>query len=143
LTDADTINRILAWQPDIVLTSGPPLYLSVLSERQRWIARQNALKLAQKVRVLIIDHHLLRSAEGMEWLKGVQPGPGNRVLCAADFMQREPLLLEAWRRELYRWLPVPENWHEDYVRGNGDLQSYWQKGWGALIKRGKVKSICF
>ena len=32
-------------------------------------------------------------------------------------MRRTLLFLEAWRRELYNWLPVPSDWHENYERG--------------------------
>jgi len=44
-------------------------------------------------------------------------------------MQREPLFLEAWRRELYRWLPVPEDWHECYKDGKVNFDQYRIKGW--------------
>ena len=139
LLNEDTVEKILAWNPNIVFTSGPPLYLSILSEKQRQIAKQNALRLAQNVEILIVDHHLLRSEEGVKWLKEIASAAGNRVICAADFMQREPLYLEAWRKELYEWLPVPEDWHENYKRGDADLNRYQQKGWEVLFKKGKIK----
>jgi hypothetical protein len=41
----------------------------------------------------------------------------NRVLCAAEFMGKEPELLEAQRKILYEKLPVPFGWHEAYAKG--------------------------
>ena len=54
-------------------------------------------------------------------------------------MRRTPLFLEAWRRELYNWLPVPHGWHEDYKRGKVDFSRYSIRGWEALISKGKIK----
>jgi predicted metallo-beta-lactamase superfamily hydrolase len=63
LEDA-AIDQILAWQPQIVFAAGPPLYLSdrgALTQRQYEQSWHNALRLAQQVETLILDHHLLRS----------------------------------------------------------------------------------
>ncbi|MBN1665078.1 MAG: hypothetical protein JW943_15885, partial [Deltaproteobacteria bacterium] len=51
LLDANTIEKILAWQPHIVLASGPPLYhySSSLFQIQRENAWENAMKLSQNV----------------------------------------------------------------------------------------------
>jgi hypothetical protein len=127
-------------KPDIVLSSGPPLYLAILSKAQRQKAKQNALILAENVETLIIDHHLLRSEEGDQWLEDLAYISGQHVINAAEFMHREPLYLEAWREDLYQWLPIPENWHKTYQRGEADLSTFWQRGWQALINHGKISS---
>ncbi len=54
-------------------------------------------------------------------------------------MERAPLYLEAWRKELYEWLPVPEDWHEKYQHGKMDTSDYQIRGWEALIRREKIK----
>jgi hypothetical protein len=136
----DTVDQILALKPDIVLSSGPPLYLAILSKAQRQKAKQNALILAENVETLIIDHHLLRSEEGDQWLEDLAYISGQHVINAAEFMHREPLYLEAWREDLYQWLPIPENWHKTYQRGEADLSTFWQRGWQALINHGKISS---
>jgi len=141
LLDSETIDRILDWKPTVVLSSGPPLYLPTLPTEQKEKAKLNALKLAQKVDTLILDHHLLRSEEGTEWLKKLAKSSKNKTLCAADFMQREPLFLEAWRKELYQELPVPEGWHQDYAGGKADFDNYRIKGWEALIRKKKI-NVC-
>ncbi len=140
LLDRKTTERILEWKPDIVLTSGPPLYhySSSLSQIQRENAWHNAVKLAENVDTLVIDHHLLRSEEGMDWLEELRHNSKGRVLCAADYMQRTPVFLEAWRKELYEWLPAYNGWHEDYQQGTVDLDFYRIRGWEVLVRNGKV-----
>jgi len=124
LLDRKAILQILQWHPDIVLASGPPLYLPQLSNKQRQIAWQNAVSLSRGVDTLILDHHIMRCEEGAVWLERLSAETGRRVICAADFMKRPRFLLEAWRRQLYKDMPVPENWHRDYAEGKVDVKGY-------------------
>jgi len=128
LLDGEAVSLILAWRPDIVLAGGPPLYLSWLSSRRRkraWKnAWKNALRLARHVDTLILDHHLLRCQEGLSWLDRLSSETGHRVVCAADFMERPCCLLEAWRVQLYKEMPVRERWHEAYARDYADTRRY-------------------
>ncbi len=130
LTDAGTVEKIANWHPNTVLLSGPALYrhsgpsLHALGES----SRELALRLSENVDRLIIDHHILRSAEGIEWLGKLKRTACGEIYCAADFMKREPIFLEAWRRELYQWLPVPPGWHDTYARGDADLGNYLVDG---------------
>lgn len=117
LLDAEPIDNILAWQPDIVLASGPPLYLERLTEKLQTVARKNALRLADSVDTLILDHHLMRDDHGLAWLKDISREVGRKVCCAAEFMGRKPQLLEAERTKLYEAYPVPPHWHEEYAAG--------------------------
>lgn len=121
LLDDRTVSRILDWRPDIVLAGGPPLYLSRLSETQVATAWRNALRLARGVESLVVDHHLLRSCEGLIWLEKLSAAAGRPVLCAADFMGRDRALLEAEREDLYRRFPVEAGWHEEYARARRPL----------------------
>ena len=68
LLDDEPISLILDWRPDIVLASGPPLYITILSSEDRETAWNNARRLALGVETLILDHHLLRCEEGLSWL---------------------------------------------------------------------------
>ncbi|OYD15531.1 hypothetical protein CH330_05520 [candidate division WOR-3 bacterium JGI_Cruoil_03_51_56] len=116
LFDNKVIDIITAWHPDIVLASGPPVYLfHRFSPMQREAAWRNGLQLARNVKTLILDHHLMRSETGEKWLYELSKETSNSVICAADFMKRPRLLLEAKRRLLYREMPVPDNWHKDYA----------------------------
>jgi predicted metallo-beta-lactamase superfamily hydrolase len=120
LLDATAVDRILAWDPSVVVAAGPPLYLSALTTPHRRLAWENGLRLAGGVETLILDHHLMRSEAGERWLEDLSQKAGKKILCAADFMKRPRELLEARRRELYESVPVPANWHQDYSEGSAE-----------------------
>ncbi len=141
LLHEETVDMILDWHPKIVLTSGPPLYLSTLSAERREISKNNALKLARNVETLLVDHHLLRSEGGISWLEEIASASGARVTSAAGFMGREPLLLEAWRQDLYEWFPVPINWHKQYKNGEVGCQEFLVQGMEILRNKGKINRI--
>jgi predicted metallo-beta-lactamase superfamily hydrolase len=124
LLDGEAVSLIIDWQPDIALVGGPPLYLAWLSSRYREMAWENARRLARHVDTLILDHHLLRYEEGLSWLDRLSSETGQRVICAADFLERPRRLLEARREQLYEEMPVPEGWHEAYARGDADTRGY-------------------
>jgi len=124
LLDISPVEQILAWKPYIVLASGPPLYLRHLSSKKRKKAYENALLLAKQVPILILDHHMLRNEEGYRLLKDLSASAGRKIYCAADYMKRKRLPLEAWRQRLYQEMPVPEGWHRAYAKGNEDTNQY-------------------
>jgi uncharacterized protein len=124
LLDDDTVDLVREWQPDILLAGGPPLYLGQLSSKLRNRAWQNAVRLAGSVDILILDHHLMRSLEGLQWLDRLSSESGRRVLCAADFMGAPRRLLEAQRKMLYEKTPVPLSWHQDYAENKADTKGF-------------------
>ena len=127
LLNDEAISQIISWDPDIVLASGPPLYLFKLSKDQMEKAWHNAVKLSQKVATLILDHHLLRSRMGETWLQDLSSKTQNKIMCGADFMEKPRMLLEARRKELYKQMPVPEGWHEAYAHGKVKTDYYWNR----------------
>ncbi len=127
LLDATTVRRIIEWQPDIVLAAGPPIYLGALTAEQRGRAWNSALHLCDNVDVVILDHHLMRCEEGAYWLDALGERAGKRVYCAADYMNRPRWLLEARRSQLYRLIPVPAGWHEQYAIGQADAEPYFDE----------------
>ena len=66
---------------------------------------ENTLLLAKHVDTLILDHYLLKSFEGYNWLKELAGKVENRVLCAAEFMGNTPEFLEAQRKALMKKSP--------------------------------------
>lgn len=124
LLDDDTVDLVLEWQPDILLAGGPPLYLEQLSSELRNRAWQNAVRLAGSVDILILDHHLMRSLEGLQWLDRLFFESGRRALCAADFMRTPRRLLEAERKTLYDEIPVPLGWHQDYAEEKATTRDF-------------------
>jgi predicted metallo-beta-lactamase superfamily hydrolase len=125
LLDDDTVDRIIDWRPDIMLAAGPPLYLDRLNRTERERARNNAVRLAQGIDVVILDHHLMRSKEGAVWLDELSAAVGKKVYCAADYMGRPRRLLEAERSQLYGEMPVPRGWHDNYARGRVEIAEYF------------------
>jgi predicted metallo-beta-lactamase superfamily hydrolase len=121
----EAIEGVLAWQPNIVPASGPPIYLPSLTLEKREDALLRTLRLAEKVEALILDHHLMRSKKGEQWLDYVSYLTEHKVVCAADFMGYQRNLLEAERVIWYEKLPVPQGWHEAYARGEIDVVSDW------------------
>jgi uncharacterized protein len=125
LLNDESVSQIVSWKPNIVLASGPPLYLSILSKDQIKKAWYNASRLSESVDTLIIDHHLLRDDTGIQWLRKLSFKSNKNILCGADFMNRPRMLLEARRQDLYEQMPVPEGWHEAYGQGNVNTDYYW------------------
>jgi hypothetical protein len=124
LLNNDAVYQIIDWKPDVVLFSGPPLYLSFVTTEDEKNARQRALAIAKKVDKLIIDHHLMRCEKGVRWLDSLSRSTRNHVVCAADFMGQPRLLLEAWRKRLYVQMPVPDGWHDAYAHGRVNTKPY-------------------
>ena len=121
LLDEMTTEKILLWNPDIVFAAGPPLYLQALTGPLRRKAWENGLRLARNVETLVVDHHLLRSAKGLDWLDGISQVAGKKIFCAADFMNKPRRLLEARRTEIYQEIPVENSWHDNYEKGRISL----------------------
>lgn len=128
LLDSVTVDFIIAWQADIVLAAGPPLYLERLTDELRTVAWENGLRLAHNVDILILDHHLMRDQQGPAWLEALSAAAGKQVYCAADFMGKKRLFLEAGRTKLYETMPVPTHWHEEYAKGLISAEEYISAG---------------
>ena len=125
LLDRKTVDFIINWQPDVVLAAGPPLYLENIRTELRSAAWENALALATNVDTLILDHHLLRDTQGRDWLEDLSLASGEQIYCAADFMGTQRLFLEADRADLYKRMPVPDNWHDRYTKGETTTEEYF------------------
>jgi len=121
----EAIGKIIAWQPNIVLVSGPPIYLPSLTLEEQEDALRRTLRLAKGVDTLILDHHVMRSKKGERWLDYVSSLTSHKVVCAADFMGLHRNLLEAERVLWYKKLPVPGGWHQAYARGEINVVSDW------------------
>jgi predicted metallo-beta-lactamase superfamily hydrolase len=141
LLDDQTVDSIIRWRPDIVLAAGPPLYLEQLTKQQRRQAWNNALRLADHVDTLILDHHLLRSVDGLAWLAELSSATGKQVYCAADFEGVERKLFEARRQELYQAMPVPNGWHGAYARGDVSTGDFLKAAGHTLIDNEMVVKL--
>jgi predicted metallo-beta-lactamase superfamily hydrolase len=124
MLDDEAVKQVIAWQPSVVLASGPPIYLPSLSSAEQEDALRRTLALAREVKMLILDHHLLRSRKGERWLDYASSLSRHHIICAADFMGFSRKLLEADRVRWYKKLPVPTGWHEAYAHGEAALETY-------------------
>ncbi|MFH1220258.1 MAG: MBL fold metallo-hydrolase [Candidatus Eisenbacteria bacterium] len=105
LIEEESVDWIIARQPQVVIASGPPIYLGVLSEQSMAKAAANLMRLAEAVPTTIVDHHLLRTAAYRDFLAdslACAQTRGHRVLTAAEFMGLPNTLLEARRAELWK-----------------------------------------
>ncbi len=105
LLDDTAVDFVISWQPDIVFADGPPIYLKALALEMEARALENGIRLARHTKTLIIDHHLLRTETGVEWLSRIEKATGTRTISAAQWQKKEPLLLETNRCRLYTQCP--------------------------------------
>jgi hypothetical protein len=122
--DEIAVDKIIEHKPDIVLASGPPIYLEDYMKNKMEKAWNNTFKLSNEVKTLILDHHLLRCEKGLSWLSKLSTLSVNEVICAADFMKFERHVLEAWRTKFYNDIPVPHNWHQLYANNQVTTTEY-------------------
>ncbi|HIC95509.1 TPA: MBL fold metallo-hydrolase [Candidatus Bipolaricaulota bacterium] len=112
----ETLEYILAEEPDLLLIGGPPTYLRKrIKAESLSSAKRSLLELARRIPRMIVDHHLLRDPDWGEFLaeaKEAASSRGHELLCAAEFLGEEVQNLEAHRAELYAREPPPDDWEE-------------------------------
>lgn len=87
----------------VAIVDGPPTYLVGRAYSQDDVerARRNLVRLSSCVKVLVVDHHLVRDINYVSLFKEIAGASGNTPITAAEFLGSNPNLLEARRRELY------------------------------------------
>lgn len=117
----ESLRYIFGQEPNLLVIGGPPTYISFkLEDEDLSNARENMVELAKKVPRLVVDHHLLRTTEYMEFLKPIREAAdesGNELFTASELIGQEPNLLEARRKELHEEEPVEEEWYERLRQG--------------------------
>jgi hypothetical protein len=100
---------ILAQNPQVVIIGGPPTYLGgLVNQKSIQQGIQNLEKLAEKVPLTILDHHLLRDEK---WRQLSQPifdsasKAGHTVVTAAEFLRKQNNMLESRRKKLFEVEP--------------------------------------
>lgn len=99
----ETKDYILNKAPDVLILSGPPLYLLgfALSNEDIEKARSNLTELSREIPLVVVDHHLLRDFRGFDFIESVQGGTENQIMVASELIGKEANLLEARRKEFY------------------------------------------
>lgn len=95
---------ILEERPDMLILSGPPIYLAGFAVERKDIekARDNLIEIAEEVPKVVVDHHLLRNLRYSNFIKSVEKESGGEIMVASQIIGKEPNLLEARRKEFYR-----------------------------------------
>jgi predicted metallo-beta-lactamase superfamily hydrolase len=97
-------NLILEEKPDMLILSGPPIYLAGYAVERKDIekARINLIEIAEEIPKVVLDHHLLRSTRYPNFVKSVEKESGGEIMVASQIVGKEPNLLEARRKQFYR-----------------------------------------
>lgn len=94
---------ILKERPDILILSGPPLYLLgfAVSKEDIEKAKTHLTEICREIPKVVVDHHLLRDLKCFNFIKSVQKETGNELIVASQLIGEKPNLLEARRKEFY------------------------------------------
>ena len=97
-------NAICEEKPDMLILSGPPIYLAGYAVEKADIekARINLIEIAEQIPKVVVDHHLLRSTRYLNFIKSVEKESGSEIRVASQIIGKEPDLLEARRKQFYR-----------------------------------------
>jgi len=106
----EALNYALKAEPKYCILSGPPVYLSGIKVPKEEIdsGLSRLFRLAEAVKALIVDHHLMRSEESLNILGGLKKRAkayNNEVRTFAEILGGRPELLEANRKGLYEKYP--------------------------------------
>jgi predicted metallo-beta-lactamase superfamily hydrolase len=101
---------ILGQRPSAVIVGGPPTYLAGLRASEEAVKRgmSNLAMIAKKVPLVVVDHHLLRAQDSLQELSAISAEVkplGGSIMTAAEYLGKQPRLLEANRRKLYEENP--------------------------------------
>lgn len=103
----EQVDFILREKPDMIIVDGPTTYIdSLYMPIELREANENLVRIIRETGIsrLVIDHHIIRDLDYRERVRPVYEAGeelGVAVECAAEFLNTEPNLLEARRRELY------------------------------------------
>jgi len=112
-----TLNLILKEKPNAIYVSGPPTYLEKYRIKEETLrkAKENLTKLARNVRLIIVDHHLLRDLDWKVWLQsavGEAKMNKHEIMCVSEYLNKEHRPLEANRQMLYQQYPPSEEFEK-------------------------------
>ncbi len=109
----DQTEFVLKNEPEIVYVDGPMVYLlgNAYEEDHLRMAIRNLKRILEidRLRVLVIDHHLTRDLNWRTYIEEVFEHAdrlGKKVVTAAEYMGKENTYYEARRKELYKQFPV-------------------------------------
>ncbi|MFW9850024.1 MAG: hypothetical protein ACFFF4_12875 [Candidatus Thorarchaeota archaeon] len=111
-----TLSYLLGLNAHVMIVGGPPLYLKKFTGNEIQESLYALSTLASSINLLVVDHHLLRSHEWINWISPVRNASeraGNEICNMAELGDMKPQYLEANREQLYDEDPPSEdflNW---------------------------------
>ena len=112
------VDYIVSNKPDVVITSAVPIYLKRIDAKVKEQGLRNLMLVASKVRLMLVDHHILRSKDSLGYIDMLKRY-GN-VKTFAEYLGIKNSLLEANRAELYQKYP-PSHAFYDWIKNPSDL----------------------
>jgi predicted metallo-beta-lactamase superfamily hydrolase len=108
----DTFEEIVSFDPKTIIMSGPATYHYFWKDEATRRSNEYLKRIMEKTQVetIVIDHHLTRDINYLDKIKDLilfGEQYKTSIKTAAEFMNKENLLLEARRRELYKAVPRP------------------------------------
>jgi predicted metallo-beta-lactamase superfamily hydrolase len=84
------------------MIGGPPTYLAAVKvdDKEIKVGLENLAKIVKAIPCVILEHHILRDESWREKTKAILD-KARRVLTAAEYLGRENLFLEAFRKRLF------------------------------------------
>lgn len=114
LLNAECVDWMLDQRPDVAIVAGPPIFDGRRVSKEDYGFSLGLLtRLSGGVPDVIVDHHLLRSAEWRDFLAKA----GNRTRCAAEREGKPVLAMESGRADLYEEEEVEEGFHSHLSNG--------------------------
>ncbi len=118
-----TLQMILAQNPEMIIIGGPPTYLGgLVNQEDVQQGIQNLARVAEKVPLTILEHHLLRDEKWRQHSKPIVDSAskaGHKVVTAAEFLKKQNKLLEHQRKKLFeleppssefkKWMKLPHS----------------------------------
>ena len=101
----EATDYIIESDPDLLIIDGPPtLFLGwKFSMENLRMANENMLRILEESGCeIILDHHLLRDLNYKKHLAEVYEKGGKRIKTFAEYLNRENIMLEAHRKDLWR-----------------------------------------
>jgi predicted metallo-beta-lactamase superfamily hydrolase len=123
-----TLEIILAENPNLIMIGGPPLYLArfKVDEEQIEAGLNNLEKVVSAVPCVILEHHVLRNENWREQTRNVFHTAHEaecKVFTAAEFLNGKNAFLEATRKSLFIEHP-PSKEFEKWMRGTIEIKKH-------------------
>ena len=125
----EAVSFIIENNPDLIVLDGPSTYHPNVLEAEIRASFEGLKEISDNFPRIFIDHHFLRTTDWQEILK---KEIGKVLPTFSQLRNQEPLLLEAKRKELYKEISFPRDFHSKF-----QYQGYSIEYFKELLKKQK------